>query len=185
MSQRVIDRARNDPLTRSPDHPIPMRLALYAGTFDPLTRGHLDVVTRALALFDRVELTVAVNEAKQPLFTLEERLALARECVGGLAARDRVSVAAFEGLLVDHARARGAVALVRGLRQVADFDYELRMAAANRRLAPEVETVFLPPAEAHALVASSLVREIHRWGGDTSSFVPPPVQRALDAKRAG
>jgi pantetheine-phosphate adenylyltransferase len=159
-----------------------MRLALYPGTFDPITLGHLDVLERALAVFDRVEVVVAVNAAKQPLFTLDERVALVRESARDIAGGDRVEVAAFEGLLVEHARARGATALVRGLRQVSDFDFEFRMALANRRLAPEVQTVFLMPGEAHAFLAASLVREIHRFGGDTSSFVPPAVQRALEAR---
>jgi pantetheine-phosphate adenylyltransferase len=162
-----------------------LRLALYPGTFDPVTLGHLDVLERALTVFDRVEVTVAVNAAKRPLFTLEERVALVRESAAGLAGAERVEVTAFEGLLVEHARARGATALVRGLRQVSDFDYEFRMALANRRLAPDVQTVFLMPGEAHAFLAASIVREVHQWGGDTSSFVPAPVQRALDARRAG
>lgn len=159
-----------------------MRLALYPGTFDPITLGHLDVLERALAVFDRVEVVVAVNAAKQPLFSLDERVALVRESARDIAGGDRVEVASFEGLLVEHARARGATALVRGLRQVSDFDFEFRMALANRRLAPEVQTVFLMPGEAHAFLAASLVREIHRFGGDTSSFVPPAVQRALEAR---
>ncbi len=161
------------------------RLALYPGTFDPPTNGHLDVLRRALRVFDRVEATVAVNAAKRTLFSADDRVAMLRACVAAWPEDEasRVSVAAFEGLLVDRAQERGAVALVRGLRQVADFEYELRMALANRRLAPEVETVFLAPSEAHAVTAASLVREIHRWGGDVSSFVPPPVLarlRALD-----
>jgi len=159
-----------------------MRLALYPGTFDPVTLGHLDVLERALTVFDRVEVTVAVNAAKQPLFSLEERVRLVRESARDIVGGDRVEVASFEGLLVEHARARGATALVRGLRQVSDFDFEFRMALANRRLAPEVQTVFLMPGEAHAFLAASLVREIHRFGGDTSSFVPPAVQRALEAR---
>lgn len=156
-----------------------MRLALYPGTFDPVTLGHLDVLERALAVFDRVQVTVAVNDAKRSLFAPDERVALVRACLPGVAGGDRADVVAFEGLLVDHARAAGAVALVRGLRQVSDFDFEMRMAVANRRLAPEVQTVFFPPAEDQALAASSLVREIHRWGGDVSSFVPEPVAAAL------
>lgn len=166
-----------------------MKLALYPGTFDPVTLGHLDVLERALCVFDRVEVTVAVNAAKQALFTVEERVALVRESLPGVAGADRVTVSAFEGLLVDHARAAGAVALVRGLRQVSDFDYEFRMALANRRLSPGLQTVFLMPSEAHTFVAASLVREIHRWGGDVTSFVPEAVVRALagrpPAGRAG
>ena len=159
-----------------------MSLALYPGTFDPVTLGHLDVLERALRVFDRVEVTVGVNARKRTLFTTDERVALVRESVRPLADADRVGVSAFEGLLVDHARARGAVALVRGLRQVSDFDFEFRMALANRRLHPELQTVFLMPGEAHIFVASSIVREIHQWGGDVSSFVPAPVGAALARK---
>jgi pantetheine-phosphate adenylyltransferase len=162
-----------------------VKLALYPGTFDPVTLGHLDVLERALRVFDRIEVTVAVNAAKTALFTTDERVALVRESLTGVAGADRVTVAAFEGLLVDHARATGAVALVRGLRQVSDFDYEFRMALANRRLHPDLQTVFLMPGEAHVFVAASIVREIHRWGGDVSSFVPEPVIRALAGRPPG
>ncbi len=158
-------------------------LALYPGTFDPVTHGHLDVLARALTLFDRVEVTVAVNASKRTLFSVEDRVGLVQACVADLDAHDRVSVTAFEGLLVDHARATGAAALVRGIRQVSDFDYEMRMAMANRRLHPELQTVFLMPAAEHAFVASSIVRDVHRWGGDVSSFVPPVVVEALAALR--
>ncbi|MEM1126337.1 MAG: pantetheine-phosphate adenylyltransferase [Bacteroidota bacterium] len=158
-----------------------LSLALYPGTFDPITYGHLEILERALRLFGRVEVTVAVNASKTTLFTPEERCALIREVTAHL---DGITVAPFEGLLVDHARARGAVALVRGLRQVGDFDYEFRMAFANRRLAPDVETVLLMTSEEHAFVAASIVREVHRWGGDVSHFVPPAVVDALRQKRA-
>lgn len=157
-------------------------LALYPGTFDPFTFGHLDVLERALRLFDEVEVTVAINASKRTLFTVEERCDLVRRCTEHLSG---VRVQAFEGLLVDHARRRGAVALVRGLRQVSDFDYEFRMAFANRKLYPEVETVFLATSEAHAFTAASIVRDVHRWGGDVSHFVPPPVAEALAALRGG
>lgn len=160
-----------------------MKLALYPGTFDPITLGHLDVLERALRVFDRVEMTVAVNASKQTLFSTEERVGLVQASVGGVEGAERVTVTAFEGLLVDHARATGAVALVRGLRQVSDFDYEFRMALANRRLFPELQSVFLMPGEAHTFVAASIVREIHHWGGDVSSFVPPVVAEALAARR--
>jgi pantetheine-phosphate adenylyltransferase len=159
------------------------RLALYPGTFDPITLGHLDVLERALTLFDRVEVTVAINLSKASLFTVEERVDLVRASLDGMPGAERASVTAFEGLLVDHARAAGAVALVRGLRQVTDFDYEFRMALANRRLFPALQTVFLMPDEAHTFVAASIVREIHRWGGDVRSFVPPVVAEALAARR--
>lgn len=156
-----------------------MKLALYPGTFDPITLGHLDVLERALRVFDRVEMTVAVNASKRTLFSTEDRVGLVQASVGAVEGADRVTVTAFEGLLVDHARATGAVALVRGLRQVSDFDYEFRMALANRRLFPELQSVFLMPAEDHTFVAASIVREIHRWGGDVSSFVPAVVAEAL------
>ena len=157
------------------------RLALYPGTFDPFTYGHLDVLERALRLFDQVEVTVAVNAGKETLFDAEERVALARECAGHL---DGAEVVAFRGLLVDRATDRGAVALVRGLRQVSDFDYEFRMAFANRKLAPDVETIFLTPSEEHTFVSSTVVRDVHRWDGDVSKFVPPPVVEAMKEKRA-
>jgi pantetheine-phosphate adenylyltransferase len=160
------------------------RIALYPGTFDPVTHGHLDVLRRALRLFDRVEVTVAVNVSKKTLFTGDERVEMLRECIDawGAEERDQVSVVQFEGLLVDHARARGAVALVRGIRQVSDFEFEFRMALANRRLHTGLETVFLMPSEEHAFTAGALVREIHRWGGDVSSFVPGPVLDRLKKK---
>jgi pantetheine-phosphate adenylyltransferase len=153
-------------------------LALYPGSFDPFTFGHLDILERACRLFDHIEVTIARNSEKRGFFDTDERKVLIEACTGHL---DNVSVRIFEGLLVDHARREGAIALVRGLRQVSDFDYEFRMAFANRRLAPDVETVFLMTSEEHALISASIVREIHRFGGDISSFVPAPV---LDAMRA-
>jgi len=156
-----------------------MRLALYPGTFDPVTYGHLDVLERALKVFDEIEVTVAINASKKTLFSVEDRVGLVQASLQSIEGADRVRVTAFEGLLVDHARAVDAVALVRGLRQVSDFDYEFRMALANRRLHPELQTVFLMPGEDHIFVASSIVREIHHWGGDVSSFVLPVVEDAL------
>lgn len=157
------------------------RLALYPGTFDPVTLGHLDVLRRALRLFDRVEVTLATNIAKRTLFSDDERADLVRQSIAEWPAeeRERVSVASFEGLIVEHAKRRGAAALVRGLRQVSDFDYEMRMAVANRRLAEDLVTVFLTPDEHDAFTSATLVREIHRFGGDVSSFVPEPVRAAL------
>lgn len=157
-------------------------LALFPGTFDPFTLGHLDVLKRALTVFDRIDVTVAVNTAKTPIFGLEERCELILASVSDLRG---VTVTAFDGLLVDHARATGATALVRGLRQVNDLDYEQRMAFANRRLFPELETVFFMPSEQYALISGSLVREIFRWGGDITPFVPPAIAEALLSRRSG
>lgn len=154
-------------------------LALYPGTFDPFTYGHLDVLERARALFDRVEVTVGVNASKETLFSSEERIALIEACTASLSG---VAVAAHEGLIVDRAQEVGAQVLVRGLRQVSDFDYEFRMAFANRKLAADIETIFLMTSEAHAFVSASIVRDVHHWGGDVSKFVPPPVVDALAAK---
>jgi len=163
---------------------VSSKLALYPGTFDPVTYGHLDVLERALKVFDEIEVTVAVNASKTTLFSTEDRVGLVQACVADLSAHDRIRGTAFEVLLVYHTRATGAVALVRGLRQVSDFDYEFRMALANRRLFPELQTVFLMPGEAHTFVAASIVREIHRWGGDVTSFVPPAVTEAMARLRA-
>lgn len=153
-----------------------MRRVLYPGTFDPFTFGHLDVLERARALFDLVEVTVAVNAEKKTLLGVEERCRLIRECVKHL---DGIEVVAHEGLIVDRARERGAVALIRGLRQVSDFDYEMRMALANKELHGELETVFLPASGRHAFISATIVRDILRWNGDVSAFVPEPVVKAL------
>ncbi len=158
-----------------------MRRALYPGTFDPFTLGHLDILERAVGLFDEVEVTVAVNASKVSLFDVDERCDLIRASVNHLPG---VVVAAHEGLIVDRARRRAAVALVRGLRQVSDFDYEMRMALANRELHGELETIFLPAAGRHAFISATIVRDIHRWNGDVSSFVPAPVADALSRKRS-
>jgi pantetheine-phosphate adenylyltransferase len=155
-------------------------LALYPGTFDPFTYGHLDVLERALRLFDTVEVTVGINVSKSTLFSTEERCDLIRQCTADL---DGVRVASHEGLIVDRAKEVGATALVRGLRQVSDFDYEFRMAFANRKLAPDLETVFLMTSESYALVSATIVRDVHQWEGDVSKFVPPPVVDALKQKR--
>jgi len=153
-------------------------MALYPGTFDPVTFGHLDVLRRALGTFGEVEVAVAMNAEKRTLFSAEARMALIHACVEteGLAG---VTVSTFEGLVAPYARQRGHRVIVRGLRQVSDFDYEFRMAFANRRLVPELETVFLMTSEDHALVSSSIVRDVHRWGGDVRLFVPEPVAEAL------
>lgn len=158
-----------------------MASALYPGTFDPVTLGHVDVLRRARAIFDTVEVGVAVNAEKTTLFTPDERVALIRDSVDE-AGIDGVTVTAFEGLVAEYARRRGIGTLVRGLRQVSDFDFEFRMAAANRHLAPDLDTVFLMTGAAYAFISSSIVRDVHRWKGDVRLFVPEPVALALDAR---
>ncbi len=153
--------------------------AIYPGTFDPLTNGHTDLIARAARLFDRVVVAVAENPAKGTAFTLDERVALAREVLAPL---DNVEVSGFTTLLVDFARQVGARVLVRGLRAVSDFEYEFQLASMNRRLAPEVETVFLTPDEQYGFVSSSLVKEICRLGGDVSAFVHPRVAVELERR---
>lgn len=156
------------------------RLGIYPGSFDPITRGHEDLIRRSLAFVDRVIVAVAVNVTKQPLFTPEERLGLIRATVDA----PRVEVRTFDGLLVEFARAVGASVIVRGLRAVSDFEYEFQMALMNRTLAPSIETVFLVPAFDLTYLSSSLVREVARFGGDVSALVHPAVQQALKRKYA-
>ena len=154
------------------------RIAVYPGSFDPITHGHEDLIRRSLAFADRVIVAVAVNVAKQVLFTLDERVALIREAVRHPA----VEVQSFDGLLVGFAREVGATLIVRGLRAVSDFEYEFQMALMNRALAPALETVFLVPAFDLTYLSSSLVREVARFGGDVSQLVHPAVQQALRRK---
>ena len=153
--------------------------ALYAGSFDPITYGHLDILQRATNLFDKVYVTVAVNTRKDSVFTAEERIDLIRECLDGKDWAAKVEVGQFSGLLVDHAQKLGVNTLVRGVRQVSDFEYEFRMALMNRRLAPTLDTIFLMPNEELTFVSASLVKEVAYWGGDLSHFVPENVARAL------
>lgn len=150
--------------------------ALYPGSFDPVTRGHLDLVERALPLFDRLTVAVAVNSSKNTTFTAEERVEMLREV---LPADPRVSVTTFRGLVVDFCRAQGIGAILRGVRTVSDFEYEYQMALTNRHLAPGIETVFVMPSVQFSYVSSSLIREVVRNGGDVGSFLPPPVERRL------
>jgi pantetheine-phosphate adenylyltransferase len=152
------------------------RIAIYPGSFDPPTRGHEDLIRRSLALADRVIVAVAVNVAKQPLFSVEERLDMLRKAAGD---DPRVSFESFEGLLADFARRVGAGVVVRGLRAVSDFEYEFQMALMNRQLHPSLETVFLVPALDLTYLSSSLVREVARFGGDVSALVHPAVAAAL------
>lgn len=163
------------------------RVAIYAGTFDPLTRGHEDLVRRATNLFDDVIVAIAASHAKRPFFTLDERVEMARSVLGGY---PRVEVCSFEGLLMDFAQARGANVILRGLRAVSDFEYEFQMAGMNRNLHPEVETVFLTPSEKYMFVSASMVREVALLGGEADKFVHPSVaerlkQKVASQKRAG
>jgi len=154
-----------------------MRTAIYPGTFDPMTQGHLDIVLRARHVPDEVVVLLAVNAGKTPLFPFAQRLELVRTCTSGL---DGVSVDSDDGLLAAYAQRRGATAIVRGLRAISDFDYEFQMAIVNRKLAPGVETVFLMPSEEWSYLSSSIVRELWRFGGDYSRLVPEAVRAAMD-----
>ncbi|NOT07498.1 MAG: pantetheine-phosphate adenylyltransferase [Gemmatimonadales bacterium] len=153
------------------------RVALYPGSFDPPTRGHEDLIRRSLQLADRVVVAVAVNAAKQPLFTPAERLEMLREALGD---EPRISFDSFDGLVAEFAKKIGASVLVRGLRAVGDFEYEFQMALMNRQLNPGLETVFLVPGQGLSYISSSLVREVARYGGDVGALVHPAVARALE-----
>jgi pantetheine-phosphate adenylyltransferase len=153
------------------------RVALYPGSFDPITLGHLDILERAMEIFDRVVVSVLRNPDKQPLFSVEERVELIREATRTL--DGEVEVDAFDGLTVEHAERVGAIAIVRGLRAVSDFESEFQMALMNRRLDPDIHTVFLMTSAPNVFMSSALVKEVCRLGGDISEFVPPPVAEAL------
>jgi len=153
--------------------------AIYPGTFDPITNGHADLVARATKLFDKVIIAVAINPGKKPIFSLEERVRLAKET---LAQYQNVEVCGFEGLLVDVAKEQQADVILRGLRAVSDFEHEFQLASMNRKMQPDVETMFLTPAEQFSYISSSLVREIAALGGDVSEFVAPNVLAALRTK---
>ncbi|MCB1923915.1 MAG: pantetheine-phosphate adenylyltransferase [Gammaproteobacteria bacterium] len=157
-----------------------MKTAVYPGTFDPITNGHTDLILRATRLFDRVVVAVAKDTGKAPVCGIDERVELARAAVEDMPA---VEVVPFEGLLVNFCRDYGAKIVIRGLRAVSDFEFEFQLASMNRRLAPEIETIFLTPAEQYAFISSTLVREIARLGGDVSEFVHPEVQRLFDRRR--
>jgi pantetheine-phosphate adenylyltransferase len=157
-----------------------MRLAIYPGSFDPLTNGHLSIIHRGLKMFDRLVVAIAVNPKKVPLFTLEERRELIRDAVQD----DRVEVDSFQGLLVEYAKQRKVNVLLRGLRAVSDFEYEFQLANMNRKLAPDIETVFMMTGEDYFYISSQLVREVASLGGDVTDLVPPNVYAKLKAKFA-
>lgn len=157
-----------------------MARALYPGSFDPVTRGHLDLVERALRLFESVTVAAAENISKQPVFNLEERLGLLRKVLPA-----QVKVVAFRGLVVDYCRTQGYDVILRGLRTMSDFEYEYQMAMTNRHLAPQVETVFVMPNLQYSYVSSSLIKDVVRNGGDVSTFLPPDIEVALRARLKG
>jgi len=158
-----------------------MENAIYPGTFDPITYGHLDVIERAARLFPKVIVAIASNEPKQPLFSLQERIQLAQEACHHL---PNVEVEGFSCLLIEYVRARGVKVIIRGLRAVSDFEFEFQLALTNRRIDDEVETIFMMPRETFTFLSSRIVKEICRLGGDVSPFVPPNVQKALEQKLA-
>ena len=154
--------------------------ALYAGSFDPITYGHLDILERATHLFNKVYVTIAVNNRKKTIFTPEQRKSMILECISGREWANKVEVDMFTGLLVKHAEKLNVKTLVRGVRQISDFEYEFRMALMNRKLSPNLDTVFLMPLEELTFVSASLVKEVAYWGGDLTHFVPENVAKALE-----
>jgi pantetheine-phosphate adenylyltransferase len=158
-----------------------MQVAVYPGSFDPITYGHLDVIQRAARLFDRVIVAVAESEAKHPLFSMKERRELVAAATTELA---NVEVDAFTGLLIDYVQQRGARVILRGLRAVSDFEFEFQLALTNRRINERIETMFMMPRDTYTFLSSRIVKEICRLGGDVSPFVPPPVRAALNTRLA-
>ncbi|MBN2689659.1 MAG: pantetheine-phosphate adenylyltransferase [Gammaproteobacteria bacterium] len=152
-------------------------IAIYPGSFDPITKGHADLVKRSLSLFDKVIVAVSINHSKEPLFTFEERAELTRIVLSPFGSN--IQVISFKGLLVDVAGQYGATGIIRGLRAVSDFDYEFQLAAMNRNLAPNIETIFLTPSEKYSFLSSSMIKEVASLGGDISKFVSPEVEKAL------
>lgn len=156
-----------------------MRIGVYAGSFDPLTNGHLDIIIRSLKLFDRLIIAVARSPEKQSLFSVSERRNMIEASIKG---NERIEIDSFDGLLVEYARKKGACAIIRGIRAFSDFEYEFRMALMNRNLAPDIETIFLMPSEKSSYLSSSLIKEIVSLGGSVKEFVPPIVEERLKKK---
>lgn len=167
-----------EPVTRTQSEEFPLRRAVCPGSFDPITNGHLDIIARASRLYDVVHVTVMINKAKQGMFGVDERISLIEEVTAEFG---NVQVEAFHGLLVDFCKERDIPAIVKGLRAVSDFDYELQMAQMNNGLSG-VETLFIPTSPTYSFLSSSLVKEVAQWGGDISHLVPPTVLRALNRK---
>ncbi len=157
-------------------------VAIYPGSFDPITNGHLDLIARGARLADRLIVAILRNESKQPLFSVSERMAMLAEVLHGY---ENVEIDAFDGLLVDYAADRGATAILRGIRAISDYEYELQMALMNRRLRPEIETVFLMAGEAYSFISSRLVKEVIRLGGNIAGLVPPAVELSLKQRFKG
>lgn len=159
----------------------PPRVAIYPGSFDPLTNGHVDIIERGARIFDSIIVAILANVEKKPLFSEQERVSIIRDVFKG---KDNVQVETFEGLLVDYAQRKKASVLVRGLRAVSDFEYEFQMALMNRHLAPGLETVFMMPAEQYTYISSRLIKEVFMLGGEVEGLVPPIVEDKLRAKQA-
>ena len=157
-------------------------IAIYPGSFDPITNGHLDLIERGCRLFDKLIVSILRNESKLPLFSVEERVEMLREVVGGYS---NVEVDSFDGLLVDYAARQNATVLLRGIRAISDYEYELQMALMNRRLRPLIETVFMMSSEAYSFISSRLVKEVFGLGGAVSGLVPPPVEARLRERLDG
>lgn len=160
-------------------------VAIYPGTFNPVTRGHTDLIERASKMFDKLYVCVAENKAKSPVFTLEERVNLIEGALQGSACVDKIEVIGFRSLLIDLCRRLEAQVIIRGLRMVSDFEYEFQLASMNRHLAPDIETIFLTPSEEKSFISSTIVREVARLGGDVSQLVPENVAIALAEKNQG
>jgi pantetheine-phosphate adenylyltransferase len=157
----------------------PSVIAIYPGSFDPITSGHLDLIQRGSLMFDKLIVSILWNEAKEPLFSVEERIEMLREVVGDF---PNVEVDSFHGLLVDHASAHSATVLLRGIRAISDYEYELQMALMNRRLRPDIETIFMMAHEAYSFISSRLVKEVFGLGGNISGLVPPSVEARLQRR---